>query len=72
MDNLSEWIVKDSNDIYTLLSKGVENRATASTSMNEISSRSHAIFIIILEQNILKKEKYGIEINTVKKMSKLN
>ena len=72
VDNLSEWIVKDSNDIYTLLSKGVENRATASTSMNEISSRSHAIFIIILEQNILKKEKYGIEINTVKKMSKLN
>ena len=50
IENLSEWVVNSSNDIYTLLQIGNDNRATASTSMNELSSRSHAIFIIILEQ----------------------
>ena len=50
IDNLSEWIVRNSDDIYTLLEKGSENRATSSTAMNEISSRSHAIFIITVEQ----------------------
>jgi len=28
----------------------MKNRATASTKMNDVSSRSHAIFIIIVEQ----------------------
>ena len=29
---------------------GMKNRATASTKMNDVSSRSHAVFIIIVEQ----------------------
>jgi len=66
VEGLSEWVVNNSNDIYTLLQKGAENRAIASTSMNEISSRSHAIFVIILEQNIL-----GEKID-IRKISKLN
>ena len=66
VEGLSEWIVDNPNDIYKLLGKGTENRAISSTSMNEISSRSHAIFIIILEQNILEEEK------EIKKISKLN
>ena len=66
VDGLSEWVVNNSNEIYTLLGKGTENRAIASTTMNEISSRSHAIFIIILEQNTL-----GYD-NNIRKISKLN
>ena len=66
VEGLSEWIVNSPNDIYTLLQKGAENRAIASTSMNEISSRSHAIFVIILEQNVLDEN-----IN-IRKISKLN
>ena len=66
VEGLSEWVVNNPNDIYTLLQKGAENRAIASTSMNEISSRSHAIFTIILEQNIL-----GEKID-IRKISKLN
>ena len=66
VDGLSEWIVNNSNDIYTLLGKGTENRAIASTSMNEISSRSHAIFVITLEQNILGSK------TDIRKISKLN
>jgi kinesin family protein 3/17 len=32
------------------MQRGASTRATAPTKMNEISSRSHAVFIIILEQ----------------------
>ena len=32
------------------MQKGAQCRATASTKMNDLSSRSHAVFIIIVEQ----------------------
>ena len=32
------------------MQKGAQCRATATTKMNDLSSRSHAIFIIIVEQ----------------------
>ena len=51
--------------------KGAESRATACTKMNDISSRSHAVFIIVLEQmtpNIIDGEETGSTI----KMGKLN
>ena len=73
IDNLSEWEVKTSNDIYTLLERGSENRATSCTNMNEMSSRSHAIFLITLEQHSSKLEdnnNNGISYST--KISKLN
>ena len=44
------------NDIYTLLQKGNESRAISITSMNEISRRSHAIFVINLEQTFLEEK----------------
>ena len=47
---LSEWAVRSPNEIYSLMQKGALSRATATTKMNDLSSRSHAVFIIIVEQ----------------------
>jgi DNA-binding GntR family transcriptional regulator len=49
VEGLSEWAVRTPTEIYKLLEKGAIARATASTRMNELSSRSHAVFIIIVE-----------------------
>lgn len=50
VEGLSEWVVRSPTDIYNLMKDGMRNRATASTNMNDISSRSHAVFMIIVEQ----------------------
>lgn len=50
VEGLSEWAVRSPNEIYSLMQKGAMSRATASTKMNDVSSRSHAVFIIIVEQ----------------------
>lgn len=49
VDGLSEWVVSKPKDIYTLIKKGASYRATAYTNMNDVSSRSHAVFIIVVE-----------------------
>ena len=51
VEGLSEWVVRSPQEIYTLMQRGGSVRATGSTKMNEISSRSHAVFIIIAEQS---------------------
>ena len=50
VEGLSEWAVRSPNEIYSLMKRGATARATASTKMNDVSSRSHAVFIIIVEQ----------------------
>ena len=50
MEGLSEWAVRSPNEIYSLMQRGALSRATASTKMNDMSSRSHAVFLIIVEQ----------------------
>jgi len=50
VEGLSEWVVRSPKEVYGLMQRGAVTRATASTKMNEISSRSHAVFIIIAEQ----------------------
>ena len=50
VEGLSEWAVRTPGEIYSLMQKGAISRATASTKMNDVSSRSHAVFIIIVEQ----------------------
>lgn len=51
MEGLSEWVVRSPQEIYGLMERGGAMRATGSTKMNELSSRSHAVFIIIAEQS---------------------
>jgi len=50
VEGLSEWAVRSPNEIYSLMQKGALSRTTATTKMNDLSSRSHAVFIIIVEQ----------------------
>lgn len=42
--------MRSPGEIYQLMRRGNTRRATASTKMNEVSSRSHAVFIITVEQ----------------------
>ena len=51
VENLSEWVVRNPAEIYGLIQRGSQVRATGATRMNELSSRSHALFIIIVEQS---------------------
>jgi kinesin family protein 3/17 len=51
VDGLSEWVVRSPAEIYGLMERGAMVRATGETKMNELSSRSHAVFIIIVEQS---------------------
>lgn len=51
VEGLSEWVVRSPAEIYGLMERGGQVRATGETKMNEFSSRSHAVFIIIAEQS---------------------
>lgn len=53
VEGLSEWIVRSPSDVYKLMERGSIARATGATKMNEISSRSHAIFQLIIEKSVL-------------------
>ena len=50
VDNLSEFAVRSPSDIYTLLERGASFREVSNTFMNDVSSRSHAVFMITVEQ----------------------
>lgn len=51
VEGLSEWVVRSPKEVYGLIRRGTSLRATGATRINETSSRSHALFIIIVEQN---------------------
>ena len=63
MEGLSEWAVRSPHEIFKLMQKGALSRATAETKLNDISSRSHAIFIIIVEQMINVNSKFYLYSN---------
>lgn len=50
VQGLSQHIVESYSDIEELLNRGNTNRTTASTNMNDTSSRSHAIFTLKFSQ----------------------
>lgn len=50
IEDISEYYVSSKEEIIELMSIGSDNRAIASTNMNETSSRSHSIVIISLHQ----------------------
>ncbi|KAK2158584.1 hypothetical protein LSH36_167g07057 [Paralvinella palmiformis] len=56
VQDLSKHLVMNFSDINELMQKGNENRTTASTLMNNVSSRSHAIFTIVFTQAKFSKE----------------
>lgn len=51
VEGLSEWVVRTPGDVYALMEKGGAARTTGATKLNELSSRSHAIFILIVEKS---------------------
>eukprot|EP00927_Polykrikos_kofoidii_P024644 TRINITY_DN22371_c0_g1_i1.p1 TRINITY_DN22371_c0_g1~~TRINITY_DN22371_c0_g1_i1.p1 ORF type:complete len:1381 (+),score=219.86 TRINITY_DN22371_c0_g1_i1:125-4267(+) len=51
VDGLSEWLCKSPSEVQTLMERGSAGRATAHTASNDASSRSHAVFIVIVEQS---------------------
>lgn len=48
--DLSHHKVEHVDEIYSLLKFGAKNRVTGATNMNQVSSRSHALFQISVEQ----------------------
>jgi kinesin family protein 3/17 len=51
VEGLSEWVVRSPGEVYKLIQRGRSTRNIGETKMNEVSSRSHAIFIIVVEQS---------------------
>ncbi|XP_063771146.1 kinesin-like protein KIF13B isoform X2 [Pseudophryne corroboree] len=56
VDGLSKLAVSSYRDIESLMSEGNKSRTVAATNMNEESSRSHAVFNIILTHTICDKQ----------------
>ena len=51
---LKAELVNSKTECVSLLNKGIAQRMTAQTQMNEASSRSHAIFTVTIDQKIVK------------------
>ena len=56
VEGQSEWVVRTPSEIYSLLERGAQLRATGATKMNDVSSRSHAVFTIIIEHSTIEDE----------------
>eukprot|EP00698_Gefionella_okellyi_P025620 TRINITY_DN9445_c0_g1_i1.p1 TRINITY_DN9445_c0_g1~~TRINITY_DN9445_c0_g1_i1.p1 ORF type:complete len:1511 (-),score=407.47 TRINITY_DN9445_c0_g1_i1:142-4404(-) len=52
VDGLSQSVAKSHADMLALITKGEKSRTVASTRMNEVSSRSHSLVIVTVEQRI--------------------
>ena len=70
VDGVSEWAVVRPQEILELMKLGARSRTTAKTNMNESSSRSHAVFIITIEQ--MKENEGGESDGKEIKVAKLN
>jgi kinesin family protein 13 len=68
VDGLSQLAVASFEDIDNLMGEGNKSRTVAATNMNAESSRSHAVFTIVLTQT-LKDTMSGVTGEKVAKMS---
>ena len=50
VEGLSEYDVSSCEEIFEILQKGSQMRVTGSTKVNDLSSRSHAIFVMNIRQ----------------------
>jgi hypothetical protein len=66
VDGLSEWPVSNPEQIMKMMKRGAQSRPTASTKMNEVSSRSHAIFILSIERS---EKKDGVTNHSIGKLN---
>ncbi|KPP67219.1 kinesin-like protein KIF13B-like [Scleropages formosus] len=72
VDGLSRLAVASYKDIESLMSEGNKSRTVAATNMNEESSRSHAVFNIILTHTLMDLQS-GVKLGTSgEKVSKLS
>lgn len=53
LTGVSDEPVNEAEQMFKLLEVGGRNRTTASTLMNDASSRSHAIFTMTIKQSVL-------------------
>jgi kinesin family protein 5 len=53
IDDLTERYIGSDTEVYEIMKVGNANRSTASTAMNDQSSRSHSIFIMTVNQTNL-------------------
>ena len=60
VEGLKKIPVTCKEELFHLVGKGFQRRVTASTALNDVSSRSHAIFRIKIEQMIKYKNKKGV------------
>uniref|UniRef100_A0A914CSL6 Kinesin-like protein unc-104 n=2 Tax=Acrobeloides nanus TaxID=290746 RepID=A0A914CSL6_9BILA len=68
LDELTKLVVCSYQDIYDLMDEGNKARTVAATNMNSTSSRSHAIFTIVLTQ-----KRHDVETNMdTEKVSKIS
>jgi hypothetical protein len=56
VEDLSKLLVTSHEEIINVMDEGNKSRTVASTKMNEVSSRSHAVFTIKLTQKHINKE----------------
>ena len=69
VEGLSEWVVRSPQEAMSLVTQGAARRATGATRINEMSSRSHAIFIIITECCESPHDTNGLSPNTLKQLN---
>lgn len=50
VENLEKLAVQTFSDISRLMDEGNKSRTVAATNMNAVSSRSHAVFTLVLTQ----------------------
>lgn len=66
VEDLSEFSVKSQVDILKYIEMGNKNRVVASTKMNDVSSRSHAVFTLVVKQVITDPETEATEEKTAR------